>query len=56
MVLYAKFAHGSQFLGEKTICKSITWFTSYDNYCDEGEFRIPKLSWTAGAELGNVSI
>ena len=30
MVLYSKFAYGSQFSGEKkTVCKSVTWFTSY---------------------------
>ena len=27
------------FQKKKTVCKSVTWFTSYNNYCDEGEFR-----------------
>ena len=39
MVLYSKFVYGSQFSGEKTVCKSITWFTSYANS------RIQENSW-----------
>ena len=38
-VLYSKFTDGSQFSGEKTVCKSVAWFTSYSNSRDTGEFR-----------------
>ena len=27
------------FQEKKTVCKSVTWFISYNNYCDEREFR-----------------
>ena len=38
MVLYSKCTDGSQFPGEKTVCNSIVWFTSYNNFNDTGEF------------------
>ena len=38
LVLYSKFAYGSQFSGEKTVCNSVAWFTSYNSSCDIGEF------------------
>ena len=39
MVLYSKFTDGSQISGKKTVCKYISWFTSYGNSCHTGEFR-----------------
>ena len=38
MVLYSKFTDGFQFSGEKTVCKSVKWFTGYSNSRDTGEF------------------
>ena len=39
MYYIQKNTHGSQFSGEKkTVCKSIIWFTRYNNSCDEDVF------------------